>query len=422
VVATAARRLALALIAPALVGAVTGALVAALSGGIEGRVMAAVAALPDAWPALVTAFALPLAVLAAVAVTRTLRPSTSELYIVTYHTPGAHVPLRQVPGRILAAIATVGLGGSQGFESPSALIGSALGECIGRVRRFALAADEARTLVVAGASAGIAAVFSSPGVGALYGLEVPFRRDLDGPRLVPAAVAASVAYTVRAALIGSKPLVVLADRATFDARLLAAVLVLAVACGLGARLFAAALTELRAIGHRHGPWARAATGAAVLAALAWSGHELSGVWITFGPGYLAADWVVAAAHAPALLAATLLIRTAGTLTSVYGGGGGGVFTSLACSGLFLSVLLERLLGVTPGGPLALIGSATFLASGYRIPLAGVLLVVEQSPDLALAVVGFLSIAVGQLVMGDASVSDAQHDRRAAPRDFPPARG
>jgi CIC family chloride channel protein len=120
VVATAARRLALALIAPALVGAVTGALVAALSGGIEGRVMAAVAALPDAWPALVTAFALPLAVLAAVAVTRTLRPSTSELYIVTYHTPGAHVPLRQVPGRILAAIATVGLGGSQGFESPSA--------------------------------------------------------------------------------------------------------------------------------------------------------------------------------------------------------------------------------------------------------------------------------------------------------------
>jgi CIC family chloride channel protein len=411
VAAAVARRFAVAVMAPARIGALTGAAVAVLSGGIGGQVMAAVAALPEGWPALATAFALPLAVLAAVTVTRTLRPSTSELYIVTYHTPGAHVPLRQVPGRILAAIATVGLGGSQGFESPSALVGSALGECIGR---FALAADEARTLVVAGASAGIAAIFSSPGVGTMYGIEVPFRRDVDGTRLVPSAVAASAAYAVRAALVGSKSLVVLADRPTFDVRLLAAILVLAIACGLGARLFAAALTALREIGHRHGAWARAATGAVVLAGLAWSGHELSGAWITFGPGYVAADWAVAAAHAPALLAVLLLIRTAGTLTCVYGGGGGGVFTSLACTGLFLSVLLERLIGVTPGGPLALIGSATFLASGYRIPLAGVLLIVEQSPDLALTVVGLLSIAVGQLVMGDASMSDAQRERRVEP--------
>src|SRR5690606_3939876 len=104
------------------------------------------------------------------------------------------------------------------------------------------------------------AIFSSPGVGTLYGIEVPFRRDVDGPRLVPAAVAAGAAYAVRTALIGDKPLVVLADRPTFDVRLIAVLLALAVACGLGARLFAAALTSLRALGKQHGPWARAATG------------------------------------------------------------------------------------------------------------------------------------------------------------------
>jgi len=404
------------MLAPAAIGALTGAAVAALSSGGEDHVMAAVAALPDWWPALVTACALPLAVLAAVTITRTLRPSTSELYIVTYHTPGAHVPLRQVPGRILAAIATVGLGGSQGFESPSALIGSALGECLGRVRRLALSLDERATLLVAGASAGIAAVFSSPGVGTLYGIEVPYRRDVDGPRLVPSAIAASTAYAVRTALIGDKPLVVLADRPTFDLRLIAVCLTLAVACGLGARLFAAALTRLRALGKRHGPWARAATGAVTLAALAWTAHRLTGAWITFGPGYVAADWAVAAAHAPAVLAGALVVRTAGTLACVYGGGGGGVFTSLACTGLLLSVLLERLLGLTPGGPLALLGSATFLASGYRIPLAGALLVAEQSRDVALTVAGLISIAIGQLVMGDASVSDAQRARRGTAAD------
>lgn len=398
-------------LAPAAIGAVTGAVVAALSGGIEGGVMAAIAALPGGWPALATACALPLAVLAAVRVTGTLRPSTAELYIVTYHTPGARVPLRQVPGRILAAIATVGLGGSQGFESPSALVGSALGEACGRVRRFALGADEVRTLVVAGASAGIAAIFSSPGVGTLYGLEVPFRRDVDAPRLVPAAIAAAVAFAVRAALVGAQPLVALTHRPPLDAALVAAILVLAVACGLGARLFAAALTGLRALGQQHGPWQRAAAGAAALAALAWCGQALTGTWITFGPGYVAAGWTLAAAHAPLVLAAALVIRTGGTLASVYGGGGGGVFTSLACTGLLLAVLLERLLGQPPGGPLALLGAATFLASGYRLPLAGVLLVAEQSGDLALTVAGFVAIAIGQTVMGDASVSDAQRDRR-----------
>lgn len=400
-------------LAPALIGALTGAAVAVLDAGIEGRVMTAiVAALPGGWPALATAFALPLAVLVAVTVTRTLRPSTAELYIATYHTPGAHVPLRQVPGRVLAAIATVGLGGSQGFESPSALIGSALGEWVGRVRRLGLSPDAVRTLVVAGASAGIAAIFSSPGVGTLYGIEVPFRRDVDAPRLVPAAIAASVAFAVRTALIGAKPLVVLADRPPLDVALIAVIVVLAVACGCGARLFAAALTSLRALGHRHGPWARATTGAAVLAGLAWTGHALTGRWITFGPGYVAAGWSLGAAQAPAVLAAALLVRTAGTLTSVYGGGGGGVFTSLACTGLLLSALVERLLGLAPGGPLALLGAATFLASGYRIPLAGMLLIAEQSRDLALTVAGIVAIAIGQVVMGEASVSDAQRDRRA----------
>src|SRR6058998_15125 len=99
---TLAAAMALRILAPAIGGA-TGAFVAGASWLTEDRALAAIATLPGAWPALFSPLAL-LATLAAVRwVTRTPVPSTSELYIVTYHSPGARLPLRQIPGRVLGA-------------------------------------------------------------------------------------------------------------------------------------------------------------------------------------------------------------------------------------------------------------------------------------------------------------------------------
>ena len=176
----------------------------------------------------------------------------------------------------------------------------------------------------------------------MYGIEVPFRRDLDAPRLVPAAVAAGAAYATRAALVGPRHLVDFAGVPIVDATFALGCLLVALGCGFGARLFALATEALHALAPRIAPWRRAAIGGVVLAALAWSGHALAGSWITFGPGYVAADWLAAGEHVPWLLGVTLLIRTAGTLTCVFGGGGGGVFTSLAVTGVFIGELVAQL--------------------------------------------------------------------------------
>jgi CIC family chloride channel protein len=291
------------------------------------------------------------------------------------------------------------------------MIGASLGELIARARRIAITDDERRALVVAGASAGIAAVFSSPGVGALYGLEVPFRRDLDAPKLVPAAVAAAASFGTHAMLAGARQLVHYTGPTEIDALFLLGVIVLGAACGLGARLFAFALTELRSLARGGSPWTRALAGGVLLASLAWAGRELSGAWVTFGPGYIAAGWIEASHHAVPLLLVVLLIRTAGTLVSVWGGGGGGVFTSLACTGVFIGWLLGETLVPGSEQALALLGSATFLGAGYRIPLAGILLVAETSGELALTAAALGAIAIAQLIMGEASVSNAQLERR-----------
>lgn len=396
------------LLAPAGVGALTGACVAVVSGLVEGRVLSGLASLPGFVPALFS----PLALLATWAVgrwvTRAFAPATSELYIQTYLTPAARLPLRQLPGRLLAAATTVGFGGSQGFESPSALIGASWSQGLAR---WAPSDDARRTLLAAGASAGIAAVFSSPGVGALYGIELPFRRDVDAPRLAPCAIAAVAAYLVRDALVGVHPLLAVGALPPIDATFLAACAAVAVGCGLGARLFAEVESALRALGRRQTRLQRAIVGGAVLLALAAAGFALSGAWITFGPGYLATAWLTAAAHPPWLIGAVLAVRAGGNLVCVYGGGGGGVFTSLACNGAFIGQLIAEAIG-RGHAHLALLGAACFLAAGYRLPLAGMLWIGEQSGSVPLSIAGLAAIAVGQLLMGDASVSEAQAEERA----------
>ena len=396
------------LLAPILIGVLTGACVAAASSLVEGQLLTRLALLPGFAPALFSPLALVATWLVGRFVTRTFTPATSELYILTYLTPGARLPLRQLPGRLLAAATTVGFGGSQGVESPSALIGASWSQVLAR---WSPSDDTRRTLLAAGASAGIAAVFSSPAIGALYGIEVPYRRDVDAPRLAPCAVAAVAAYLVRDALVGVHPLLAVGPLPPIDATYVAACAAVAVACGLGARLFAGIEEWLRAIGRRQTRGQRAAIGGVALMGLAAAGWSLSGAWITFGPGYVAADWLTVGAHPLWLIGAVLVVRAAGNLVCVYGGGGGGVFTSLACNGAFIGQLVAEAIGRGQAHLLALLGAACFLAAGYRLPIACMLWVGEQSGSVVISIAGLAAIAVSQLLMGDASVSEAQVEER-----------
>ena len=403
-----ARRLLWQLVAPALVGALTGVCVAGVTVVVEERLLSGLASLPGLIPALFSPLALLLTFTVGRYITRTFVPATAELYILTYHAPHARLPLRELPGRLLAAAATVGLGGSQGFESPSALIGASWGQTLARLTP---SEDTRRTLLAAGASAGIAAVFSSPAMGALYGIEVPYRRDVDAPRLAPCAIAAVAAYLVRDQLIGARLLIPVFELPSLDATYVGACALVAVLCGLGAHLFAVVEGGLRAIGRRQTRLRRALIGGAALGVLAVAGFQLAGRWITFGPGYVAADWLFASAHPLWLIGVVLAVRAAGNLICVYGGGGGGVFTSLACNGAFIGQLVAESIGRGHSHLLALLGAACFLGAGYRLPIASMLWVGEQSGSVAISIAGLGAIAVAQLLMGDESVSEAKVEER-----------
>lgn len=404
-------RIAWQLVAPAVVGVLTGACVAGMTTVVEGWGLAQLATLPGFVPALFAPVALVLTYLVSHYITRVEKPTTSELYISIYHEPGGKVPFEQLPGRILATTATVGLGGSQGFESTSALVGAAWSDGIARLTPFQVKEQTRRSLLAAGASAGIAAVFSSPAAGALYGIEIPFKREIDGPSLVPSVVAAVCSFATRAWLIGEQRIIQVQGMPTLDAWFLFGCLLVAVACGLGARLFAVLAEMLHALGRKQSRMTRALLGGGLLAVLAIAGKWLCDAWITFGSGYIATDWMQASPRPVGLLCLALLIRAGGNLLSVYGGGGGGVFTSLACNGAFVGEGVALLLGCDSTHTLALFGAACFLGAGYRIPLACMLFVAEAGLGPTPTGIGLLAVAIALIIMGDATVSEAQVDDR-----------
>ena len=83
---------------------------------------------------------------------------------------GGKMRARVIPLKILATALTIGTGGSAGREGPIVHVGGAIGSVISK--RFNLGEDQLRSLVAAGAGAGIGAAFNAPIAGMLFALEV----------------------------------------------------------------------------------------------------------------------------------------------------------------------------------------------------------------------------------------------------------
>ena len=109
---------------------------------------------------------------------------------------------------------------------------------------------------MAGVAAGVAAIFKAPATGAVFAIEVPYQEDLARHVLGPALVASATGYLAFVAVHGTDPLVVVKGQPPFDFKDLAAVLVLGVLAGMGARVFAAMLRNAKRVAASISVWIR----------------------------------------------------------------------------------------------------------------------------------------------------------------------
>src|SRR5215469_1674456 len=102
-----------------------------------------------------------------------------------------HFPWRLAPIRMVAMIATVGLGGAMGTEAPAAYLGVATGAALGNRWRRLL-----RPAAVGGGAAGVAVLMGIPLVGTAYILELGRRQKapLDVERVTAAVVGGLVGW------------------------------------------------------------------------------------------------------------------------------------------------------------------------------------------------------------------------------------
>src|SRR3984885_1355828 len=135
----------------------------------------------------------------------------------------------------LSSAIVIGSGGPFGAEGPIIMTGGAIGSIVAMV--FTLTANERRTLLVAGAAAGMAATFNTPIAAVLLSVEL-LLFELRPRSLIPVALAAAVAAALRPYLLGDGALFpVPAGSWVTDVGLLSAV-----ACGLLAAMFSSLLT------------------------------------------------------------------------------------------------------------------------------------------------------------------------------------
>lgn len=324
--------------------------------------------------------------------------------ILAIATAGGRLPYWKIPGKILAAILSIGTGASVGPEDPSVQIGANLGSALGQ--RLRVSEDSMRLLVAAGAAGGIAAAFNAPIAGVLFATEILLGEFAVAPitALVLAAVAAAL---VAQMFLGPHPAFEVPAYAFRHPLELPLYLILGLAAGLISTVYIRLLYGMReAAGRLSLPdWIRTPAAGLILGLIGLVAPQALGV------GYSTIEAVLQGEPwRPELALALMFLKMILTPFSLAAGFVGGVFAPALFVGAMLGygygALLKDLIPawVAPPSAYAMVAMAAVLAGAVRAPFTATLLLFEMTRDYRIilplmAAVGLSTVLSEQLQPG-----------------------
>ncbi|MGY6499771.1 MAG: chloride channel protein [Acidimicrobiales bacterium] len=404
-----ARRIVL---AAAITGVLVGAVVGVFDRIIDGVLLHELLDAPLPIQVVAPSLGLVVSVLALKFIGRGATPATTDEYLRAFHGLDARFDPRAFAARMVASAATLGSGGAVGFEGPSVYFGAGIGHGLGQRVKALLARDDVRLLLVAGAAAGVGAIFRAPATGAVFAIEVPFRNELARRSLLPAMVGAASGYLTFVAINGTQPLFPVSGAPVVDGRDLAGAVLVGITCGAGARLFARVVRWAKSLADRFRKIILTPLAGVVLGGLVLISHSaFDGQALTLGPGFQTTEWVFDAETTLALLVLLGTLRVVATVATVAGSGTGGLFVPLVVQGAITGQAIGILVDSPNPTLFPVLGIAAFLGAGYRVPLAAVMFVAEATGRPGFVVPGLIAAVLGQLLAGDTSVTAFQRDER-----------
>lgn len=275
----------------------------------------------------------------------------------------------------LSSAISIGSGGPFGAEGPIIMTGGAIGSLFAQA--FHLSAAERKTLLVAGATAGMTAIFGTPVAAILLAIEV-LLFEWKPRSFVPVVVAVLVAWLWRPLLIDAGPLFPAHHALELGAPLIGIALLVGILAGVQAAVLSGVLykvEELFAHLPVHWMWWPAFGGVAVGLGGLIDAHVL-------GAGYDSIQGLLNGSLALRIAIALVVVKAIVWLIALGSGTSGGVLAPLLLMGGALGFLLGQYLP-GGGGLWALAGMAGILSGAMRAPLTAALFAVELTGDFAM---------------------------------------
>ena len=291
---------------------------------------------------------------------------------------GSRVEPRVALLKPISSAISIGSGGPFGAEGPIIMTGGAFGSMIAQLLH--LTAAERKTLLVAGAAAGMSATFAAPVAAVLLAVEL-LLFELKPRSLVPVALASATAALARRTLLGAGPLFPLPALA-LDLPLVG--LLDCAAVGLAAGLLSAALTasvyaseDAFARLKLHWMWWPALGGLVV---------GLGGLICpqALGVGYDQIQALLAGGRDVGTTVRLMVVKATIWAVSLGSGTSGGVLAPLLMMGSALGVLESHVLPDYGPSFWPLVSMAAILGGTMRAPLTALIFAIELTGRFSMA--------------------------------------
>jgi H+/Cl- antiporter ClcA len=287
----------------------------------------------------------------------------------------------------LSSAISIGSGGPFGAEGPIIMTGGAVGSLIAQFLH--LTSAERKTLLVAGAAAGMSATFAAPLAAVLLSVEL-LLFEWKPRSLIPVALASVTAAAVRRYIIGLGPLFPVPAHPVFvGPRGLAGCVIAGLLAGaLSALLTQAVYAAEDAFQHLpiHWMW-WPAIGGIVIGVGGWMFPQ------AFGVGYDVIGDLLAGDVTERVIIGVLIVKSIIWSVSLGSGTSGGVLAPLLMMGGALGGVESWFLPAEGVGFWPLVSMGAILGGTMRSPLTGVVFALELTHDINMVVPLLLSVTM-----------------------------